>query len=86
MLVVLVVAKRRHSEGGQVQDGLAGGGLQGTDHQQLATGAVGAWLAGGQLLVDAGQRLAEPDGAGVQVEVVPFQAAQLAVAGAGGRR
>ena len=33
--------------------------------------------------VDDGERLAEPDGAGVQVQVGPFQAAQFAVAGAG---
>ena len=36
--------------------------------------------------VDDGEGLAEPDGAGVQVQVGPFQAAQLAVAGAGRRR
>jgi hypothetical protein len=43
-------------------------------------------LAGGGLEgVDAGQGLAEPDGASVQVEVVPFQAAQFAIAGTGCR-
>ena len=36
--------------------------------------------------VDDGEGLAEPDGAGGQVEVGPFQAAQFAVAGAGRRR
>jgi hypothetical protein len=77
-LLPLVVAQCLDREGGQAQDGLAGGGLEGTDHQQLSTGAVGTRPAGGKLLVDAGQRLAEPHGASGKVEVVPSQAAQLA--------
>jgi hypothetical protein len=85
-LLVLVVTECRHREGGQAQHGMAGGRLQGADHQQLAPPAALAGLAGGQLLVDAGQRLAEPDGPRVQVQVTPFQAAQLPGAGAGGRR
>jgi hypothetical protein len=86
VLVLLVVTKRRYRKGGQAQHGLAGGRLEGADHQQPATPASWAGLAGGKLLVDAGQRLAEPDGAHLQVEVTPFQAAQLPGAGAGGRR
>src|SRR6266545_3128448 len=85
-LLPLVAAQRVDREGGQAQDGLAGGGLEGADDQQLAAGAVGTRPAGGKLLVDAGQTLAEPEGAGLKVEVVPFQAAQLAGAGAGRRR
>ena len=46
----------------------------------VAVGGVGE--DGG---VDDGERLAEPDGAGVQVQVGPFQAAEFAVAGAGRR-
>lgn len=83
---LLVVAQRVHREGGQTQHGLAGGRLEGADDQQLATPSIGARPAARELLVDAGQRLAEPQGASLKVEVVLFQAAQLAGAGAGCRR
>ena len=85
-LQLLVVAQRVHREGGQAQHGLAGGRLEGADDQQLATPSIGARPAARELLVDAGQRLAEPQGASLKVEVVLFQAAQLAGAGAGCRR
>jgi hypothetical protein len=76
----------RRRKGWQAQRGLAGGGLERANDQQLATATVGTRPAGRRLLVDAGQRLAEPHGAVVQIQVVPFQAAQLAGAGAGRRR
>ena len=86
LVLLLVVAQRVDREGGQAQDGLAGGRLEGADDQQLAADAVGTRPAGGELLVDAGQRLAEPQRASLKIQVVPFQAAQLADAGAGCRR
>jgi hypothetical protein len=64
---------------------VAGRRFEGADHQELATPAVGAWPAGGKLLVDTGQRLPESDGAGVKVQVLPFQPAQLAGVRAGRR-
>jgi hypothetical protein len=71
----------RRRKGWQAQRGLAGGGLERANDQQLATATVGTRPAGRRLLVDAGQRLAEPHGAVVQI-----QTAQLAGAGAGRRR
>jgi hypothetical protein len=52
------------------------------DRQFLAP-AAGVRVVGEDGRVDDGERLTKSDRAGVQVEVGPFQAAQLAVAGAG---
>ncbi len=85
LLLRLVVAQRGDRERRQAQDRVAGGRFQRADDQQLAALAVRAWLAGDQLPVDVGQCLAEPDGGGVEAEVLPFQAAQLAGSRAGRR-
>ena len=77
-----VAAQRFHGERRQAQDGLAGLGLHRPDRQFLAP-AVRPCRAAGQD-VDDGEFLAEPHGAVVEVDVFPFQAAQFAVAGAGG--
>jgi hypothetical protein len=82
-LLAAVLAERLDGEGWQGQDGAAGGGLDRPDRQLLAP-AAGVGVGGGQDgRVDDGERLAEPDRTGIQVQIGPFQAAQLAVAGAG---
>jgi hypothetical protein len=89
-LLVAVTSQRLNSERWQGEDGVAGCGLHRSDGQLLAPAADAVSTAvvigggvGEDLGVDDGERLAEPDRSGVQVEVGPFQAAQLAVAGAG---
>jgi hypothetical protein len=83
-----VGAQRLDGEGWQGEDGVAGRGLERPDGQlsapavDVAITVAGVGEDGG---VDDGQGLVEPDGAGVQVQVGPFQAAQLAVAGPGCR-
>jgi len=73
------------ANGGRGQDGVAGGGLDRPDREFLAPAARAGVGVGKDGRVDDGEGLAEPDGAGVQVQVGPFQSAQLAVAGAGRR-
>ena len=89
-LLAAVTAQRLDGEGWQGEDGVAGRGLERPDRQLLAaatqpSAAVAIGVVGEDGGVDDGEGLAEPDGAGVQVQVGPFQAAQLAVAGAGRR-
>jgi hypothetical protein len=89
-LLAAVLSQCLDGEGWQGEDGVAGRGLERPDGQFLAPAtqaraAVASSLVGEDRRVDDGERLAEPDGAGVQVEVGPFQAAQLAVAGPGCR-
>jgi hypothetical protein len=80
-----VLAQRLDGEGWQGEDGAAGSGLDRPDRQFLAPAARAGVGDGQDGWVDDGEGLVEPDGAGVQVQVGPFQAAQLAVAGAGRR-
>jgi hypothetical protein len=84
-LLQAVLAQRLDGERWQGQDGAAGSGLDRPDRQFLAPAARVGVGDGQDGRVD-GERLVEPDRAGVQVQVGPFQAAQLAVAGAGRRR
>jgi hypothetical protein len=44
-VLLLVIAQCLDREGGQAQDGLAGGGLEGADDQQLAAPVVGQALS-----------------------------------------
>jgi hypothetical protein len=85
-LLAAVLAQRLDGERWQGEDGAAGGGLDPTDGQFLALAARVGVGVGKDGWVDDGEGLVEPDGAGVQVQVRPFQAAQLAVASAGRRR
>jgi hypothetical protein len=90
-LLAAVMAERLDGERWQGEDCVAGSGLDWPDGQLLARAAgvaiaVASDARGEGRGVDDGERLAEPGGAGVQVQVGPFQAAQFAVAGAGRRR
>jgi hypothetical protein len=78
-LLSAVMAERLDRERWQGQDGAAGSGLDRPDRQFLALAARVGVGDGQNGWVDDGERLTEPDRAGVQVEVGPFQAAQLAV-------
>ena len=80
-----MLAERLDGERRQGEHRAAGSGLDRPDREFLAP-APGVGGVGQDGWVDDGKRLAEPDGAGVQLEIGPFQAAQLAVAGAGRRR
>jgi hypothetical protein len=87
-LLAAVLAQRLDGEGWQGEDGVAGSRLERPDGQLSAPAvdvAITVAGVGEDAGVDYGQGLAEPDGAGVQVQVGPFQAAQLAVAGPGRR-
>jgi hypothetical protein len=89
-LLAAVTAQRLDREGWQGEDGVAGRRLERPNRQLLAaathpSAAVAIGVVGEDGGVDDGEGLAEPDGAGVQVQVGPFQAAQLAVAGPGRR-
>src|SRR5215203_1415120 len=73
------------AKGGRVRTALLAADLSGpTATSPRATVATGVSREDGG--VDDGEGLAELGGAGVQVQVGPFQAAQLAVAGPGRRR
>src|SRR5215207_13947 len=95
-LLAAVTAQRLDGERRQGEDRAAGSGLDRPDGQLFAPANDSASAAvtvasrsggvGEERGVDDGERLAEPDRAGVQVQVGPFQPAQLAVAGAGRRR
>jgi hypothetical protein len=76
-LLAAVMAERLDGERWQGEDGVAGSGLDWPDREFLAS-AVGVGV-GEDGRVDDGERLAEPDRAGVQIQIGPFQAAQLAV-------
>jgi hypothetical protein len=80
-----VMAERLDGERWQGEDRAAGSGFDRPDREFLAPGARAGVSVGKDGRVDDGERLAEPDRAGIQVQVGPFQAAQLAVAGAGRR-
>jgi hypothetical protein len=83
-LLAAVLAQCLDGEGWQGEDGVAGRGLERPDGQlsapavDVAITVAGVGEDGG---VDDGAGLVEPDGAGIQVQVGPFQAAELAVAG-----
>ena len=88
VLLAAVTAQRLDREGWQGEGGVAGRGLERPDRQLLAaathpSAAVAIGVVGEDGGVDDGERLPELDGAGVQVQVGPFRAAQLAVAGPG---
>jgi hypothetical protein len=89
-LLMALLAECPDGEGWQGEDGVAGRGLERPDGKFLApatharaTVAIGVFCE--DCGVDDDERLAELDGAGVEVQVGPFQAAQLAVAGPGRR-
>jgi hypothetical protein len=86
VLLEAVMAQRLDGEWWQGEEGVAGRGLERPDRQLLAdathpSAAVAIGVVGEDGGVDDGERLPELDGAGVQVQVGPFRAAQLAVAG-----
>jgi hypothetical protein len=66
-LLAAVMAERRDGERRHAEDGAAGGGLDRPDHQLLAPAARARVGVGKDGRVDDGERLAEPDRAGVQV-------------------
>jgi hypothetical protein len=79
VLLAAVTAQRLDREGWQGEDGVAGRGLERPDRQLLAAAthpsaaAIGVVEQDGG--VDDGEGLAELDGAALQVQVGPFQAA-----------
>jgi hypothetical protein len=78
MLLAAVTAQRLDREGWQGEDGVAGGGLERPDGQLLAPATLTSaanGVVGEDCRVDDGERLAEPDRAGVQVQVGPLKAA-----------
>jgi hypothetical protein len=74
-LLAAVMAERLDGERRHAEDGAAGGGLDRPDRQVLAPAARVGVGDGKHGRVDDGERLTEPDRAGVQVQVGPFQAA-----------
>jgi hypothetical protein len=82
-LLAAVLTERLDGERWQGEDRAAGSGLDWPDRKFLAPAARAGVGIGQDGRVDDGEGPVESDGAGVQVQVGPFQAAQLAVAGPG---